>query len=538
MTLTRLFSRCATVVATMLLASRSTAQTPESVTVPGLGTLSFPVTTSSGEARQAFLRGALLLHLFHYPAARAAFRQAEQLDSGFTMAWWGEAMAWNYGVWNQQFPDSARAALARLGPYPAPRVAKARTPRERDYLATVETLYGPGTKPHRDTVYAAAAAQLSETYPDDDEARLFYALALLGLNQGVRDIPTYGRALALATDVFRRHPDNPGASHYVIHASDDPAHAALGLDAARALAKSSPAADHAQHMTSHIFMALGMWDDLVTANERATHVDTMAGMSGMKGSGCGHYNYWLDYGYVAQGRIALATALLERCKATARSPSGAVDMWSHYLIDTEDWSGPESKWTAQFSDPDDRATYHFARGLAAARRGDTSAAVVASRSLQQDRADAIAQTHRAHDTQPATVQALRRLEVLDLELQALIQSDAGKHDVAIGLLHRATGVEDGMAYAFGPPEIDKPSHELLGEELLLAGQPAAAGIEFQKALTTTPLRPLALRGLARADDAAKLPAGGKSTWRQLAGVWHGADASLPGLDEARRKGAN
>jgi hypothetical protein len=270
--------------ATILLALTSplAGQSTVPTAVPGLGALTFPVSTASVSARQDFLRGTLLLHLFHYPEAVKAFRDAETADPGFTMAYWGEAMAFNWGVWDQQFPDSAHAALAKLGATPAARAARARTERERGYLDAVETLYGAGTKPHRDTLYAAAMDRLSRAFPQDDEARLFFALALLGLNQGVRDVPTYLRVYALANDVFRRHPDHPGASHYLIHSVDDPEHAAMGLDAARALAGSSPAADHAQHMTSHIFMALGLWDDLVAANERATHTDPAAhGMPNM-----------------------------------------------------------------------------------------------------------------------------------------------------------------------------------------------------------------------------------------------------------------
>lgn len=529
--------RCSVALLALCTIARA-AGGQQPVSVPGLGTITFPVTTQSAEARQAFLRGTLLLHLFHYEESRAAFRQAEGLDPGFTIAWWGEAMAWDYAVWNQQFPDSARATLARLGPTPAARAAKARTPRERDYLATVETLYGTGSKAHRDTVYASAAEKLSKSYPDDDEAKLFYALALLGLNQGVRDIATYGRALVLATDVFKRHPDHPGASHYVIHASDDPAHAALGLDAARALAKSSPAADHGQHMTSHIFMALGMWDDLVSANERATHTAPMPEMPAMKNSGCGHYNNWLDYGYVAQGRIQSAISLLRKCMASAKKSSDAIDMWSHYLIDAEDWAGEQAQWVpAPAKAPADRATFHFSHGFAAARRGDKQEAERALTALQQDRQAAIAAADKSHDTQPERIEALKRLNALELELRGSLQSAAGKHDEAIALLRQATRVEDGMAYAFGPPEIDKPSHELLGEELLLAKRPADARMEFQKALQATPLRPLALRGLARSCEAAGLAAEAKVAWAQLAGVWHGADGSLAGLDDARRKSA-
>jgi tetratricopeptide (TPR) repeat protein len=510
------------------------------VTVPGLGTLTFPVTTASNAARQDFLRATLLLHVFHYEQARAAFRQAQQLDPGFTMAWWGEAMAWNYGVWNEQFPDSARAALKRLAPTAAARAAMARTPREREYLGTVEALYGNGSKPHRDTVYAAAVARLSADYPHDDEAKLFDALALLGLNQGVRDVPTYQRALAIAIDVFRRHPDHPGASHYVIHASDDPEHAAIGLDAARALAKSSPAAEHAQHMTSHIFMALGMWDDLVTANERATHVIPVPGgapmnMPEMNASGCGHYNSWLDYGYLAQGRLALATALLKRCEADRAHVAEAVYMWSRYLLDTEAWTGDQAAWKPALGDgPDARLTYHFVRGFAATRRRAPDAADSELVALHEARSDAVASAAKSHDTNPETVEALKRDGVLDLELQAAIQSARGKHDDAVTLLRQATSAEDAMAYAFGPPEIDKPSHELLGEELLLLKRGADARVEFHKALRSTPRRPMALRGLARADESAGLAVEARATWRELADVWHAADAAFPGLDEARR----
>jgi tetratricopeptide (TPR) repeat protein len=537
----------------ILLASPLRGQATAPTTIAGLGTLTFPVTTTSQSAREDFLRGTLLLHLFHYPQAATAFRAAEQSDPGFTMAYWGEAMAFNWGVWNEQYPDSGRAALARLGPTPAARAAKARTARERGYLEAVELLYGPGTKPHRDTLYAAAMDHLSHAYPQDDEAKLFDALALLGLNQGVRDVPTYLRAYALAHDVFVRHPDHPGASHYVIHSTDDPAHATMGLDAARALAKSSPAAEHAQHMTSHIFMALGMWDDLVIANERATHADSSGGdMPGMNARFCGHGNSWLDYGYVAQGRSVLATRLLERCQAQATAGRdrtrpedidpdasqlfSAVSMWSHWLIDTEQWDGAQSRWQPAIgAAPGPRITWHFAHGVAAARRGDMQAARADLAALQVASADAIDRAAKANDTSPETIQDQTRTRALDLELQGLISLNDGKHDAAITLLRRATAVEDSMPYAFGPPYVDKPSHELLGEALLQLGQGKEALAEFRRTLKDTPLRPIALRGLARALESAGMTAEAHAAWRSLAGVWHGADAGLPGLDEARLK---
>ena len=106
------------------------------------------------------------------------------------------------------------------------------------YLASAEALYGEGSKPRRDTLYADALETLVRAQPDDDEAKVFYSVALLGLNQGVRDVPTYMRAGAIAEDVLRRNPDHPGAAHFIIHAFDDPVHAPLGLYAARRYARS------------------------------------------------------------------------------------------------------------------------------------------------------------------------------------------------------------------------------------------------------------------------------------------------------------
>lgn len=339
----------------------------------------------------------------------------------------------------------------------------------------------------------------------------------------------------------------------MIHSTDDPAHAALGLDAARALAKSSPAAEHAQHMTSHIFMALGMWDDLVIANERATHADPSGGaMPGMKANFCGHGNSWLDYGYVAQGRIVLATRLLAHCQAQATAQSdrtrpedidpdnsllfSAISIWSHWLIDTEQWSGAQAQWQPAIgAAPGPRITWRFAHGFAAAGRHDMETARTDLAALQVARADAIALARMAHDTSPETIQDLKRAQALDIELQGAIALNDGKQDAAITLLRRATAVVDSMPYAFGPPYVDKPSHELLGEALLQAGRGNDAIAEFRRALKETPLRPNALRGLARAQESAGLTAESHATWRSLAEVWHGADSGLPGLDEARLK---
>src|SRR6185295_7920665 len=133
------------------------------------------------------------------------------------------------------------------------------------------------------------------------DATCFYALALLGTSHAGRDVPTYMKAAALMEEAFEKYPQHPGAAHYLIHSVDDSVHAPLGLRAARAYSKIAPDSAHAQHMTSHIFLALGMWDDVVTANEAAIRLSNPGTRAGaVPSAGCGHSVTWLAYGYLQQ----------------------------------------------------------------------------------------------------------------------------------------------------------------------------------------------------------------------------------------------
>ncbi|MBP8098541.1 MAG: hypothetical protein KAY03_04415, partial [Arenimonas sp.] len=251
----------------LLCAPVAHAATGAAQTIEGLGTLSFPTSTQSSDAQTAFAKGMLLLHVFEYTRAEQAFQEAQRLDPDFAMAYWGEAMSATHPVWNQQNLEAGRAALAKLGKSPAARAAKAPTAREKAYLAAAETLYGEGSKLERDQKFLAAMEKMAADYPDDDEAKSFQSLFLLGVSQGERNVPNFLKAAEIAQAVYSRNPNHPGAAHYWIHGMDDPAHAAGALEAANSLAKIAPDAGHSQHMTAHIFMALGMWDAVVAANE-------------------------------------------------------------------------------------------------------------------------------------------------------------------------------------------------------------------------------------------------------------------------------
>ena len=210
--------------------------------------------------------------------------------------------------------------LSELGPTPEARRARAPTPREKAYLAAVDVLYGEGDKPTRDRAYAAALETIARTYPDDDEAKAFQSLALLGTNLEPRDYAVDMRAAALVEDVFLRNEQHPGALHYMIHAYDNPVHAPLGLRAANRYSRIAANAAHALHMTSHIFFALGMWDEAVAANEvswaaSAARVERKK----LAASEHGYHAYlWLSYAYLQQGRFDDARRVVDQHGAPDR----------------------------------------------------------------------------------------------------------------------------------------------------------------------------------------------------------------------------
>ena len=492
-----------------------------------LGVVDFP-TSGSPEAQEHFIRGVLLLYSFEFPDAGEAFRTAQEVDRGFAMAYWGEAMSYNHPLWAEQNAEAARAVLKRLGSSPEARARKAPTERERDYLQAVEVLYGEGTKYERDFAYAEAMRRLHQKYPDDDEAKTFYALAILGTAHEGRDHTIYMRAAALAEEVFRDNPEHPGAAHYLIHSYDDPVHAPLGLRAALAYSEVAPAASHAQHMTSHIFVALGMWDEVVSANETAVAVaDRRREAKSLPlDSRNLHALHWLAYGYLQQGRYDDARDLLEIMELHAeevgsrRSRTHLAMMRADYIVNTRRWDGRAVEIEVDVTDlsPGVASRDHFASGVAALERGDRMAAERALAAMAEIRDGA-----SRSSAYPPGLQAARAME---LELEALLASAKGKTAEALDLMREAATLEDEMPYEYGPPRVVKPSHELLGAALLETGSPDEALVAFEMALTRAPSRPASLLGLARAAEAVGDQEKAEEARAMLRAVWHRADAEV------------
>jgi tetratricopeptide (TPR) repeat protein len=369
--------------AVVLFPALAGAQTGE------LGRIDFP-TSGKPEAQAHFLRGTLLLHSFEYDDAAEEFREAQKVEPGFAMAYWGEAMTRDHPIWVEWDRDAALEALKRFGPTPEARRAKAPTEREKGYLEAVETLYGEGEKADRERAYAESMKRLREKYPDDLEAASFYALSLLGTTQGKRDLPTYMKAAGIAEEVFAKNPLHPGAVHYLIHCYDDPVHAPLGMRVARVYARIAPAAGHALHMPSHIFFASGMWEEAAASNEAAWKASLDRAERKKLGPDAHNFHalFWLEYADLQLGRYADARhALSLMAKDATDSKSGRARshlamMRAAYLVETRQWKGDVGRIKVATDELPQKGLALFIDGAQALEHGDRAAAEKSLADLQ------------------------------------------------------------------------------------------------------------------------------------------------------------
>lgn len=478
-------------------AARSTARVD-------LGSIEFP-TSGPPPAQKHFIEGVLLLHSFEYGRARRAFQEASRLAPNFAMAYWGEAMTYDHPIWGEHDRAAATSALTRLGATASERRAKAPTEREKMYLAAVETLFGSGDQ--RQAAYSDAMLELTKRFPDDLEAQAFYSLSLLGLTGTTRDTENYMRAAAIAEAIYEKNPRHPGALHYLIHSYDDPVHAPLGLRAARLYGSVARSASHAQHMPSHIFFALGMWEDSIAANS--------ASMKTARDEGVGGYHplHWLQHSYLQIGRddeAAKLLAIVEEDSKTNSSPptrSHLAMCRATMLVETRG-KGPASMMVPVDA-PTVRSVAAFANhdlaiGLEYVRRNDLAEAKRMLEALRTRHSTARGMKPAGDNvTSRYTTLAQADLDagsVMESLLEAAIQFASGQRDDALRKVRLAAEAEDRLVFEYGPPAIVKPAWELAGELLLAAGKKSEAAEAFRNSLKRYPNRRLSNEGLRNAQS--------------------------------------
>lgn len=496
-----------------------------------LGRVVFPVSCTPA-AQQRFEHAMAVLHSFWWEQGQTAFRDVLAADSTCAMAWWGLAL----NAWGNPFAGGPVGPALTAGTEAAARAAAlpARTLRERGFIAASAALYHDAqSTPNgaRLQAYADTMARLHREVPRDVEIAIYHALAQLAT--APRTDTTFAqqrRAIAILEPLFARYPNHPGLAHYVIHATDTPHLARLGLRAARRYAEIAPAAPHAQHMPSHIFVRLGLWEEAVASNWKSYRAGSEYAKAAGLPSGAPEELHALDYavyGYLQRGQDSAARAAVavgER--VTASNARGLVASYNRTAmaaripLERGDWAA-----AAAFPTPPDSlapiasALARFTRAIGSARRDRVDAARAEVAAL-----DSIATALDAKG-EPYWSRVVRiKRDAAD----AWTSLAAGDTARALSLAKGAADAEEVTdKHQVTPGEL-LPARELEGDMLLAIGRPAEARTAYQRTLAREPGRARSTFGVARAAELAGDRAAAAAGYRALLRLMARAD---PGRTE-------
>src|SRR6266581_1000727 len=477
-----------------------------------IGRVVFPVSCTP-EARTRFERAVALLHSFWYERAADTFREAVVADTACAMGYWGQAMSLFHPLWTPPTGADLAAGLAAS----ERGLALVRTPRERDYLTAIRTYYADyGQRDHttRLAVYAEAMDGVRRRHPRDREAAIFYALSLIALAQANATDTTFSyqkRADAILEPLFKAEPRHPGLA---------------------------PDVPHAQHMPSHIFTRLGLWDDDIASNIRSAasartfederHLDALWDQRG-------HAWDYLVYAYLQQGRDAEAKRVVDEAAAvTAVYPVVSLTnayalaaIPARHALERGRWREattlavrPSPEWRAA------EALTHFAHALGAARTGDTAGARSAISAL-----DDIERTERAAGGAHAYWAGQVRIQ--RLAASGWLARTKGDTAEAVRLATTAADLEDVTQKHPVTPGSLLPARELLGDLLLELGRPVEAAQAYAASLAQQPNRARSLFGLARASEQAGDLATARTRYREYLALMQQGDGARAELEIAR-----
>jgi len=503
-----------------------------------LGTVHFPISCSV-PAQENFTRGVALLHSFGYEEAAQVFSEIGVAEPNCGMAYWGLAMTYYHPVWapptRQDLERGAEASANAIR-------ASAKTQRERDYIEAIAALYREwATVPFRKRAeaYREAMKQQHERYSGDDEAAIFYALAVRGLaDDNDKTLTEQKKAADILLAVLPRNQKHPGVAHYIIHSFDYPTLAEKALPAARTYARIAPDAPHALHMPSHIFTRLGLWDESIESNLASAAAAKRRAAKMHPGAGSFdelHADDYLIYAWLQEAEDGRSLEVLGEMRAMTKvdDPQFAAAYAFaaapvRYALERHDWKAAavleiSPVWFPWNNFPYAEAIPNFARALGCARTGKLAGA-----------RRAIAKLAELKRVEPPgqPYDWATQIEIQEIAAQSWVALASGSKNDALKLARTAADLEDRTEKHPVTPGSVLPARELLADMLLETGSPAAALAEYKAALEVTPRRFRSIAGAARAAELAGDRDTAKAYYTDLTTLAKNSTAARPELVRA------
>lgn len=472
-----------------------------------LGKVDFEI-TGPQRVKDDFNQAVALLHSFEYDEAEKAFSKVIDGQPGCAMAYWGVAMCNNHPLWTPpteaELKKGARAiAIAQS--------ISGKTKRESEYIDAMAQFYKDWDKDDHLTRSVRFEKGMEKTYrdnPGDKEAAIFYALALdAAASPTDKTFANQKKAGAILTSLYPGEQDHPGIVHYIIHTYDYPELASLALPAARKYASIAPSSAHAQHMPSHIFTRLGLWDECIESNKvSVSYARCYAGAVGIKG----HWDEelhgldYLVYAYLQKAENKQAKAQCDYLKTiNLVYPINFKDAYAfaaipaRYVVENKLWGDAANLKLTPVNFPWKNfpwqtAIFDFSRLLG----------FVHIDKLDSARTE-LARLQASYDTLTAQKDAYKAMQV-KIQItagQAWIKFKEGKNDEALKLMVAAAEMEGNtQKHPVTPCEI-VPAQELLADMLLEMNKPQQALHAYEADLQKHPNR---FNGLYGAATSAKM----------------------------------
>ena len=461
----------------------------------------------SYETRDNFNLAISLLHSFEHDEAQKAFAKVIADDPECAMAYWGVAMCKFYSLWrpptNTQFKEGASAIKIA-------RSISNNSEKETDYIEALAELYTNWTEVKHKTRmnnYANAMEKIHTKYSDDIEAAIFYSYALVAAADLTdKTYKNQLKAAAILKNLFADQPDHPGITHYIIHSFDYPGLANQALDAARRYAAIAPASAHAQHMPSHIFTRLGLWEESIQSNNNATNAaKCYAEQVEMDGHWDEeiHGTDYLVYAYLQVGKLDEALKLVNYLKSIdnisqveRKAAYASASIPARFYLETRQWTKASElemisdKYTTE-KFPWPNGITHFARILGAVNTNNIDDA--------KENFELLKICHqylvKREDNYMAT-QVLIMVKAADAWIKFL----EGNNEEALALMRTSAELEYNTEKQPITPGEVLSAQELLGDLLMKLDKPAEALDAYELNLR---IRPNRFNGIYGAAIAAK-----------------------------------
>jgi tetratricopeptide (TPR) repeat protein len=434
----------------------------------------------NADVQADFQEAILLLHSMEFEQAERDLKRVESNDPHCAIAAWGLALAETERSGADSRENVLQSGWNELQPWLRRPVG---SEREQLYLGAVRAMY-EGYQNTPPTIrwdrYLAAMDALRKKYPDDLNASLFYAIGLIWTaGSGQEGLVQRQKALDILLPIFKEHPDNPGAAHYIIHAADTPELARVAVPAARKYSEIAPDSPHAMHMPSHIFNRLGDWPDSIQANLASARVAQDWIKEGFVGQfDEQHALNNLEYAYLQLGDTKEARGIIERIdqldKGPGGDPWGPIDARIYFDIETQDWPDELTLEPPGKSAFEENFDVYWIRAIADSRLGKATAA---RESLEQFR-KSTAEWIPGHGWGDVLHLAFEEAEAWTLYAE-------GRRDDAIRELSDAARFENNHPLYYADV-LPRPSSEMLGDMLLLMGKNKEACAAYKASLKVAP----------------------------------------------------